>query len=79
MEPVFAPGEAKRYLERCAAIRVKSEASGGLTLIPQIFAKYDLAALESLGPETRRTIPANSSAKGFWEAFDEVLAAASEQ
>jgi hypothetical protein len=54
------------------------EDSGELTLIPQAFSKYTIAGLESLGQETRRTIPANSPPDNFWKAFDEVLAIAAE-
>lgn len=70
---VFDPGEERRFLKDCYAIRIRMEDSGDLTLIPQTFSKYTLAGLESLGQETRRTVSSDSPAEVFWKAFDEVL------
>ncbi len=73
---VFGPGEEKKFLKDRHAVRIRVEESGDLTLIPQTFAKYTLAGLESLGSETRRTIRADSPYDVFWKTFDEVLAIA---
>ncbi len=75
---VFGPGEEKKFLKDRHAVRIRLEDSGDLTLIPQTFAKYTLAGLESLPKETRRTIPASSPPEVFWKTFDEVLAIAVE-
>jgi hypothetical protein len=75
---VFEPGLEKKFLKDRHAVRIRAEGSGDLTLIPRTFSKYTLAGLESLDKETRRTIPASSSAEDFWKTFDEVLAVASE-
>ena len=75
---VFQPGEEKKFLKDRSAVRIRLEDSGDLTLIPQSVGKHTLVDLESLGKETRRTIPANSLPDVFWKTFDEVLAIASE-
>ncbi len=70
---VFEAGQEKKFLKDRYAVRIRLEDSGDLTLIPQTFSKLTLAGLESLGKETRRTIPANSPADVFWKTFNEVL------
>jgi hypothetical protein len=75
---VFEPGQERKFLKDCHAVRIRVEDSGDVTLIPQTFGKYTLAGLESFGKETRRTIPASSPPEVFWKTFDEVLAIASE-
>jgi hypothetical protein len=76
--PVFGPGEERKFLRDRCPVRIRMEDSGDLTLIPQTFSKYRLGELESLGKDTRRTIPKDSPSEVFWKAFDEVLTIASE-
>jgi len=74
--PVFQRGEAKQLMKGRRALEVGRYPDGTLLFSPKVIRKYDLADLEPVGKEARRTIPVNSSPELFWKAFDEVLAAA---
>ncbi len=74
--PVFQSGEAEKLMKGRRALEIGRYPDGKLIFSPKAIRKYDLAYLEGVGKETRRTIPENSSLDVFWKAFDEALAAA---
>lgn len=74
--PVFQSGEAEKLMKGRRALEIGRYPDGTLLFSPKAIRKYDLADLEGVGKEARRTIPENSSPGVFWKAFDEALAAA---
>lgn len=74
--PVFKRREAAKVMKGCRIVHIGMEPSGTLVFVPKTYRKYDLAALEGVGREYRRTIPEGSSPDAFWAAFDQTLAAA---
>lgn len=74
--PVFQAGEAKKTMKGCKIVDIGRDPTGLLIFSPKMARRYDLAWLEGVGKQYRRTIPESSPADVFWTTFDEVLAAA---
>ena len=75
--PVFGAGEAKRFLKNRNGVYIARSHTGGLSLEPLRFVKYDLGSLVGLGSEYRKTLPWPCPASMFWPTFDAALADAS--
>lgn len=75
---VFEPGAAKKLMKDRSAMEISLDAAEDWIFSPRAIRKYSLVDLDSLGKETHRTIPANSSPEVFWKTFEEVLTIASE-
>jgi len=71
--PVFRPGEAETLMKNRRAVQIGRYPDGTLLFSPKVIQKCDLACLEPVSKEARRTIPENSSPATFWKAFDEAL------